>query len=255
MSRLPALFFNLLSRTPVEQLTQWRFVLGATFGTYIVFSLMFIIAAVRSRGDIAESTDKGPCRRLRQYRLYGAGAGPAGVRRRRCGSGGADLLLRQHPAFHHGAADDGACRARMARDRRLCSLRQASRSAFCCIPSSSRPLSALRRRRCLSSRPRRLQTLLNYLAGAAAPCALFAMGVTLALRPLKRVPSDMLFIVVIKLDDPSGCGLCVVELARRFSGRPGSIRRCFWRRCRPRRTSSSSRSNMASGSSEHQHRC
>jgi malonate transporter len=33
---LPALFFNLLSRTPIEQLAQWRFVVGATFGTYTV---------------------------------------------------------------------------------------------------------------------------------------------------------------------------------------------------------------------------
>ena len=47
--------------------------------------------------------------------------------------------------------------------------------------------------------PAPVQTMLNYLANAAAPCALFAMGVTLALRPLRRVPSDMAFIVAIKL--------------------------------------------------------
>ena len=33
-----------------------------------------------------------------------------------------------------------------------------------------------------------VERLLDYLSSAAAPCALFAMGVTLALRPLKRVP-------------------------------------------------------------------
>jgi malonate transporter len=41
--------------------------------------------------------------------------------------------------------------------------------------------------------------LIDYLAQAAAPCALFAMGVTLALRPLKRVPVELGFIVPMKL--------------------------------------------------------
>ena len=36
-----------------------------------------------------------------------------------------------------------------------------------------------------------VERLLDYLSRAAAPCALFAMGVTLALRPLKRVPSEL----------------------------------------------------------------
>jgi predicted permease len=44
-----------------------------------------------------------------------------------------------------------------------------------------------------------LERLLDYLSGAAAPCALFAMGVTLALRPLKRVPVEMAPIALLKL--------------------------------------------------------
>ena len=41
--------------------------------------------------------------------------------------------------------------------------------------------------------------MIDYLAQAAAPCALFAMGVTLALRPLKRVPVSLAYIVPVKL--------------------------------------------------------
>src|SRR5690606_3579774 len=44
-----------------------------------------------------------------------------------------------------------------------------------------------------------IERLLTYLSSAAAPCALFAMGVTLALRPLKRIPSEMAPIAVLKL--------------------------------------------------------
>ena len=44
-----------------------------------------------------------------------------------------------------------------------------------------------------------MSRLLDYLAQAAAPCALFAMGVTLALRPLKRVPRELGIISALKL--------------------------------------------------------
>jgi len=53
---LPALFFQLLSKTPVAELTQWRFVVGTTLSTFTIFLFMFAIAMVRSRRDIASST-------------------------------------------------------------------------------------------------------------------------------------------------------------------------------------------------------
>jgi hypothetical protein len=47
--------------------------------------------------------------------------------------------------------------------------------------------------------PVALDTVLDYLARAAAPCALFVMGVTIALRPLKRVPLELFPIALLKL--------------------------------------------------------
>lgn len=47
--------------------------------------------------------------------------------------------------------------------------------------------------------PMAIERFLDYLAGAAAPCALFAMGVTLSLRPLKRFPRELALIVPLKL--------------------------------------------------------
>jgi predicted permease len=37
------------------------------------------------------------------------------------------------------------------------------------------------------------------LAGSAAPCALFALGITVASRPLKRVPLELPFLIAVKL--------------------------------------------------------
>ncbi len=47
--------------------------------------------------------------------------------------------------------------------------------------------------------PAPLERLIATLAGAAAPCALFALGVTVALRPLKRVPGELPALIGIKL--------------------------------------------------------
>ena len=47
--------------------------------------------------------------------------------------------------------------------------------------------------------PQAVDTLLTYLSNAAAPCALFALGVTVALRPLGKVPLELPFLLFTKL--------------------------------------------------------
>ncbi len=47
--------------------------------------------------------------------------------------------------------------------------------------------------------PVALDRLLAFLQNASAPCALFTLGVTVALRPFTRVPWEVPFLVLIKL--------------------------------------------------------
>ncbi len=47
--------------------------------------------------------------------------------------------------------------------------------------------------------PAALSRMVTWLSGAAAPCALFLLGVTVALRPLGRVPGEVPALVFIKL--------------------------------------------------------
>jgi malonate transporter and related proteins len=47
--------------------------------------------------------------------------------------------------------------------------------------------------------PAAVDKILDYLANAAAPCALFTLGVTVALRPLNSVPAEIPILVTIKL--------------------------------------------------------
>ena len=43
---LPALFFQLLAKTPIEQLTEWSFIFGSVFSTYMIFSIMFVASVL-----------------------------------------------------------------------------------------------------------------------------------------------------------------------------------------------------------------
>ena len=40
---------------------------------------------------------------------------------------------------------------------------------------------------------------MQFLQNAAAPCALFALGVTVALRPMQRIPLEVPFTIFVKL--------------------------------------------------------
>ena len=193
---LPALFFQLLSRTPIERLTEWGYIFGAVFSTYVMFALMFVGSAIVSRGEIAESTIKGLAAAYGNIGYMGPGiallafgeaaAVPvalifcfenimhfaiapmmmalSGGEKRSFGSLVLDVVKRivLHPVIIATAVGVSA-------------------AAFAWTP------------------PEALQRLLEMLARAAAPCALFTMGVTLALRPLKRVPHAMASIAAIKL--------------------------------------------------------
>src|ERR1700686_1263030 len=56
---LPALFYRILAKTPLEQLTQVRFIVGTTLATFSAFCIAFAIALVARRGHVAESTIAG----------------------------------------------------------------------------------------------------------------------------------------------------------------------------------------------------
>ncbi len=56
---LPALFIQLLAKTPIEQLSEGGYVFGSVFATFLIFAVMFVGSVIRTRGETAESTIKG----------------------------------------------------------------------------------------------------------------------------------------------------------------------------------------------------
>ena len=193
---LPALFFQLLAKTPFEQLTEWGFIFGSVFSTYVVFSLMFVSSVLASRGEIAQSTIKGLAAAYGNIGYMGPGLALLAF-----GEEAAvpvALIFCFENIMHFAIApmmmavsgDDKSPVSQLA----LGVLRKIVLHPFIIATAVGVAAAYLQVRP-----PVPVERLLAYLSSAAAPCALFAMGVTLALRPLKRVPGEMLPIAALKL--------------------------------------------------------
>ena len=193
---LPALFFKLLSTTPVEQLASWDFI-GANIGvTFAIFLLTFVLGLLNSRGEIAESTIQG---------LAGA-YGNIGY----MGPAIAILALGEKAAIpvalifcfenimHFTIAP--AMMAISGKQKQgpiglvLGVIRSIVFHPFIIATAVGVGVAFIE-----VLPPAPVERLIAYLAQAAAPCALFAMGVSLALRPIKRVPGALAYIVPMKL--------------------------------------------------------
>lgn len=193
---LPALFFQLLAKTPFERLTEWSFIFGAVFSTYLVFSVMFIGSILFSGGRIAESTIKGLAAAYGNIGYMGPGLALLAF-----GEEAAvpvALIFCFENIMHFAIAPMMMALSGDEKSTPLALALGVARKIVLhpfIIATSVGVAGAYFEVR----PPVPIERFLEYLARAAAPCALFAMGVTLALRPLKRVPTEMAPIAVLKL--------------------------------------------------------
>lgn len=193
---LPALFFQLLSETPFEQLAQWSFVLTTTFATYCVFTLAFVVGFVVTRGNIRESTVQALIGSYSNIGYMGPGLtlaalGPAATVPTAlifCFDNA--MLFTLVPLLMALGRDDHVNGLQMA----LGILKRVLLHPFI-LATIAGVLAAYFEFR----PPEAVDRLLTYLRSAAAPCALFAMGVTVALRPVRRVPAELPVLILIKL--------------------------------------------------------
>ncbi len=193
---LPALFFKLLSKTPVEELASGKFIFTNIGVTYAVFVVIFCFGLLTSRGRISDATIQG---------LSGA-YGNIGY----MGPALAILTLGEKAAIpvaiifcfenimHFAVAPAMMAASGEKQQSVLELLREVAQKIFF-HPFIIATAVGVGAAFLNYSPPVPIERLIEYLAQAAAPCALFAMGVTLALRPLKRVPLELGYIVPMKL--------------------------------------------------------
>ncbi|TWG94175.1 hypothetical protein L598_003800000190 [Mesorhizobium sp. J18] len=193
---LPALFFQLLAKTPTERLTEWGYIFGSVFSTFVIFSLMFAGSVIVARGAIAESTIKGLSAAYGNIGYMGPGIALLAF-----GEEAAvpvALIFCFENIMHFAMAPMLMAVAGGEKESPL-ALGLSVLKKIVLHPFIIATAIGVAAAWAEFRPPMPIERLLAYLASAAAPCALFAMGVTLALRPLKRVPRELGAIVALKL--------------------------------------------------------
>jgi malonate transporter len=179
---LPALFFRILSKTPFEQLAQIDFVKATVLATAGAFFLSFLIGLVISRGRMAEATLAGVAGGFGNVGYMGPGLalatlGPeaaAPVALIFCFDALLIFALTPLLMAFSGAATAGLGRALLDVVRSIVFnplLISAGIGAVAAAYHFEPPVA--------------VERLLAFLYTSAAPCALFALGVTVALRPMQ----------------------------------------------------------------------
>lgn len=193
---LPALFFKLLAKTPVEELARWDFVLTNMAATFCVFALIFILALVVRRATLPDATIQG---------LAGA-YGNIGY----MGPALAILIFGEEAAVPVALifCFENAMHFTVAPTMMALSGKENKGAAQLVLeiargiafhPFIIATVLGVGAAIIGVAPPAPVERLIDYLAQAAAPSALFAMGVTLAQSPLKRAPVELSYIVPGKL--------------------------------------------------------
>lgn len=193
---LPALFFKLIAQTPFEELANWPYIFATTFSTYTAFALAFAIGIVATRGRIPEATIQGVIGAYSNIGYMGPGLtlaalGPAAaVPTALIFCFDNTLLFTLVPflmALGSSSGEGWAATAALV-----------ARRVFT-HPFILATLAGVVAAYFRFEPPVAIDQMLTFLSGAAAPAALFTMGVTVAMRPIKRVPAELPTLLLVKL--------------------------------------------------------
>ncbi|GLQ06294.1 AEC family transporter [Sneathiella chinensis] len=193
---LPALFFKLLSKTPVEQLASWDFVLSNLAVTFSLFLLIFLVGACIRRSTTPEATIQGLAAAYGNIGYMGPAVAILTFGERAavpvalivCFENVMHFIVA--PTFMAVAGGDKRNGLALARD--IAKKVMLHPFIVSTILGMAAAVSGI-------AIPTPVEGLVNYLAQAAAPCALFAMGVSLALRPLRKMPLELSYIILANL--------------------------------------------------------
>jgi predicted permease len=193
---LPALFIKLLSRTPVEQLANFDFIATDLVATYSIFLLTFVLGILGTRGNVGESTMQALAASYGNIGYMGPAIAILALGEQAAVPVALIICFENTMLFFLAPAlmaMHGKQRLSVAK-LVLDVVRKILFHPFIIATIVGVGLAFIN-----VELPEAVTRLIDYLAQAAAPCALFAMGVTLALRPMKRVPLALGYIVPIKL--------------------------------------------------------
>jgi predicted permease len=193
---LPALFYRILAQTPLEKLGQVDFIFATTLATFWAFAMSFGIGMAIRKGNVAESTIAGLAGGYGNIGYMGPGLALATLGQQAavpvalifCFD---NIILFTMVPFLMALAKPRPMSVpqialEVVKRVALHPLIMASAAGVVSAAVHFQP-------------PVALERLMQFLQNAAAPCALFALGVTVALRPLKRMPWEVPPLAAVKL--------------------------------------------------------
>ncbi len=193
---LPVMFYRIIAQTPFDRLANPRFVIATTLATACAFAMAFAIALAIRRGKVAQSTIAGLAGGYGNIGYMGAGLALATL-----GPEAAvpvalifcfdNVLLFTLVPMLIALSDPG--RASLGRTVLGVIVRIVSNPLI--IGTIAGVVAAATN----FQAPEALDRLMQFLSNAAAPCALFTLGVTVALRPFQRMPWEVPPTVFVKL--------------------------------------------------------
>ena len=192
---LPCLFFRLISEKAITELANWGFIAGTTLSTALAFALSFVAGRLNGLrppetvlGAVAGSYSNigymGPPMILGL--LGPAASAPVAL----IFVFDTVFLFSATPALMALAGVEQRSALATARDV----LRKVLTHPFVIATMVGVGVSLFRVRP-----PAAIDTMIGWLSGASAPCALFLLGVTVAIRPVGKLPSEVGWLVLIKL--------------------------------------------------------
>ncbi|MEM8552996.1 MAG: AEC family transporter [Pseudomonadota bacterium] len=195
---LPALFFQLLAETPFEELSNVNFIVAVVASTYAIFCLSFLIALVRHRWDVQSATIQALVGAYSNNGYLGPGLAISAL------GTSATVPVALIFAFENTMffiitpilMAIGGTATGTPRQMALTIARRIFTHPFILAVIAGTLAAAFS-----WQPPELMDRLLTMLRGAAAPCALFAMGVTVALQrpPSRDAVGDLTLFLSIKL--------------------------------------------------------
>lgn len=192
---LPALFYRILSRTPFEQVANVPFILGVTLATLAAFGLAFV-AAWLIRRNVPEASLAAAIGGYGNVGYMGPGIAVAALGSEAavpmalvfCLDTALILFLVPFLMTLAGGPRESVWASLLHIFRRV-ALHPLILATMLGVAAAAVRFEV----------PVALDRLLQFLQNAAAPCALFTLGVTVALRPLKSVPWEVPPVILVKL--------------------------------------------------------
>ncbi len=193
---LPCLFFKLISVAPFEQLRNWPFVVATTASTALMFALAYGVGMVASKGDHRAAAIQAVIGAYANIGYMGPGLtlaalGPSAVIP-------TALIFVFDTILHFSAVPFlMAVGDKSAKSFGRTALYVVKRVAT--HPFNLATAAAILAAGIGYQPPQAIDTMLVLLKNAAAPCALFTLGVTVALRPFQGFTPELPWLLAIKL--------------------------------------------------------